>query len=111
MANEDAWSAGWQTGSSSAQKRYAKKTGTAAPGKKSKKGDEDKKGSQDQRVFGKMFSAKPSSYAKGGKVRKGGTAKVHKGEVILTAVQAKECGGKMGKSKGRGRKRASAKSS
>jgi hypothetical protein len=29
------------------------------------------------------------SYAKGGKVRKTGLAKVHKGEVVLTASQAK----------------------
>jgi len=33
--------------------------------------------------------ADPPNYAKGGKVRKTGLAKVHKGEVVLTAKQAK----------------------
>lgn len=33
--------------------------------------------------------ATPSSYARGGKVRKTGVAKVHKGEVVVTASQAR----------------------
>jgi hypothetical protein len=34
--------------------------------------------------------ASPPSYAKGGKVRKTGLAKVHKGEVVLTKKKAAE---------------------
>lgn len=33
--------------------------------------------------------ASPASYAKGGKVRKTGMAKVHKGELVLTAAKHK----------------------
>ena len=33
--------------------------------------------------------ASPASFSKGGKVKKTGLAKVHKGEVVLTASQAK----------------------
>lgn len=33
-------------------------------------------------------SAQPSSFKRGGKVKKGGRAKVHKGEVVLTKKQA-----------------------
>ena len=45
-------------------------------------------------------AAKPSSFKKGGKVRKTGVAKVHKGEIVLTASEAKSCA----KSKKRGKK-------
>jgi hypothetical protein len=41
--------------------------------------------------------AKPSSYEKGGKVRKSGKAQVEKGEVVLTAKEAREYRKKMGK--------------
>lgn len=34
--------------------------------------------------------AKPNSYKKGGKVKKGGMAKVHKGERVLTTKQSKQ---------------------
>jgi hypothetical protein len=34
-------------------------------------------------------AASPASFAKGGKVKKTGMAKVHKGEVVLTAKTAK----------------------
>lgn len=34
--------------------------------------------------------ATPSSYKRGGKVKKTGRAKVHKGEVVLTAKQARK---------------------
>lgn len=34
--------------------------------------------------------AKPESYRRGGKVRKGGLARVHKGEVVLTKGRAKK---------------------
>jgi len=39
------------------------------------------------RATGSMAS--PPSYAKGGKVKRTGMAKVHKGEVVLTAAKAK----------------------
>jgi len=35
-------------------------------------------------------AARPASYDQGGKVRRGGTAKVEKGEEVLTAKQARE---------------------
>jgi len=37
----------------------------------------------------KETKASPPNFAKGGKVKKTGMAKVHKGEVVLTAAQAK----------------------
>ncbi len=37
-------------------------------------------------------AASPSSYRRGGKVKKGGRARVHKGEVVLTAKQARKRG-------------------
>lgn len=37
----------------------------------------------------KQNIAKPNSFKKGGKVRKTGFAKVHKGEVVLTAKEVK----------------------
>jgi len=37
----------------------------------------------------KETKASPPSFAKGGVVKKTGLAKVHKGEVVLTAAQAK----------------------
>ena len=39
------------------------------------------------RAAGAMAS--PAAYAKGGKVKKTGMAKVHKGEIVLTAAKAK----------------------
>jgi hypothetical protein len=82
MANADAWSVGWNLGSK------------AAKGKKAKKKD----GASDAKSDTGM--AKPSSFAKGGKVKKTGTAKVHKGEIVLTAAQAKMCASKPTKKKG-----------
>lgn len=38
----------------------------------------------------KMKPKKTMSYAKGGKVKMTGMAKVHKGEVVLTSKQAKQ---------------------
>ena len=35
-------------------------------------------------------AADPPSYKRGGKVKKGGRAKVHKGETVLTAKQSKK---------------------
>ena len=45
--------------------------------------------------------ANPSSFKKGGKVKKTGVAKVHKHEVVLTAKQAKQYGKKKASTKKR----------
>jgi len=42
-----------------------------------------------QKPAPKATKASPPSFAKGGVVKKTGLAKVHKGEVVLTAAQAK----------------------
>jgi len=115
MANDDAWSAGWQQGSKAEEK---KKKGKSATKKKSMKGESPDTSDKDTGGKGggawstawKMM-AKPGSFKEGGKVRKTGYAKVHKGEKVLTAAEAKACRGKMGKSKGRARKKVSGKSS
>lgn len=39
-------------------------------------------------------TANPPSYKRGGRVKKGGTAKVHRGEKVLTKRQAKRFRGK-----------------
>jgi len=44
---------------------------------------------QKQKPAPKQTKASPPNFAKGGKVKKTGLAKVHKGEVVLTAAQAK----------------------
>jgi len=44
---------------------------------------------QKQKPAPKETKASPPNFAKGGKVKKTGMAKVHKGEVVLTAAQAK----------------------
>lgn len=77
----------------------------AAANRRSKAFDASKKAKlmSNQAAFGKamggaaaqrgkdpLLTAKPSSYKKGGKVQKTGTAKVHKGEVVLTKKQAKK---------------------
>ena len=41
------------------------------------------------RAVGMATPASPQSFAKGGKVKRTGLAKVHKGEVVLTAKAAK----------------------
>jgi hypothetical protein len=85
MANEEAWNQGWKLGKGSSK---GKKESTG-------KGKEAKAGKEAM-----ASKAEPSTYKKGGKVRKTGTAKVHKGEIVLTAAQAKMCGGKPSKKKG-----------
>jgi hypothetical protein len=89
MANEGAWEAGWSKG-------------TAAAGKGKDKDQGDAKTADKAKLF---------SYHKGGKVRKTGIAKLRKGEVVMTAAQAKQCAAKKGKSKSGARKRVSPKSS
>ncbi len=79
MANADAWAAGWDKGSKKKTKKDSSDAG---------KGDS----AWTEGWNSKM--AKPSSFKKGGKVRKTGMAKVHKGEKVLTATQAKMCAGK-----------------
>jgi hypothetical protein len=100
MANVEAFESGFDSGQKAQAKRKQKSAAKKTGGKKN-----NAAWNQGKEV------AEPGTYKKGGKVRKTGSAKVHKGEVILTAAQAKACGGKMGKSKSRGRKRVSGKSS
>lgn len=80
MANVDAWSAGWGIGerASKTKKKKSAKTGGQASD----------------------LSASWDSYHKGGKVRRTGPAKLKKGEIVLTASQAKMCAGKASKKKG-----------
>jgi hypothetical protein len=68
MANADAFMAGFGTGKKDSMK--------------------DKKPGERSGLFTKP--AQPSSYKKGGKVKKTGTALVHKGEVVLTKAEAKK---------------------
>lgn len=56
----------------------AKQAGTKTPGTSSADTEGDK-----------GMTAEPSSYKRGGKVKRGGKAKVHKGEVVLTKRQAR----------------------
>lgn len=53
--------------------------------------------------------ASPSGFKKGGKVKKTGLARVHKGELVLTAREAKSCNKKSSKNKSESRKRISTK--
>ncbi len=94
MANADAWAAGWALGSKKKSK-----------GKSRSSKDGAGKSAQSAGLGSK--AAKSSSYKKGGKVKKTGMAKVHKGEIVLTAAQAKMCAQKA--SKGKTRKKVSPK--
>jgi hypothetical protein len=84
----------------------------AVYGKKQKK-DKEKKGkakSDNAATKPSTFTmAKPSLYKEGGTVRKTGMAKVHKGEKVLTAAQAKECASKKSGGKRGMRKRVASK--
>lgn len=81
MANDDAWASGWAAGQ----------------GKKKKKGSVDKQRPTQKALARQQAqnqpesAANPRAFKKGGKVRKTGIAKVHKGERVLTAAQAKKC--------------------
>lgn len=74
MANADAFNAGFSLG-----------------GKKANGKGKDEK---NPKMMGAANPAQPKQFKKGGKVRKTGQALVHKGEVVLTAAQAKKCGHK-----------------
>jgi hypothetical protein len=76
MADDAAWAAGVDIGKNSKYSRNKKTT------------DKDTN-----------TPAVPSSYKKGGRVKKTGLAKVHKGEKILTVAQQKVAGIKKGKRK------------
>lgn len=74
MVNRQKKALGWiQTLKSGGQMLVGKKNGRAINGL----------------VGGGLTSVTGQSFAKGGKVTKTGLAKVHKGEVVLTASQAK----------------------
>jgi hypothetical protein len=106
MANVEAFEAGFNMGGKKKKSKGGKSSDNAS-GKGSGGSDSslgEKSGKND------MNAAMPKSYAKGGKVRKTGMAKVHKGELVLTAAEAKACKGKMGKGKGKARKRVSKRS-
>ena len=79
MANADVFNSGFNTGF----------------GKSKKKKDKSEKSGDNAKA-----TAMPRSFAKGGKVKKSGMAKVHKGEIVLTAAQAKMCASKPTKKKG-----------
>jgi len=82
MANVDAFNSGFDSGH---DKGKAKKDA------KDQK-DKGKGGSDAEPKLGGMLTpaAKPDAYKKGGKVKRTGVALVHKGEVVLTAKQAKK---------------------
>jgi hypothetical protein len=92
MANQEAWAAGWAKGSEKESKGKDKNSSSA--------GDSGKSAWS---IGFDSKAAKPSSYKKGGKVKKTGTAKVHKGEIVLTAAQAKMCAQKADKRKAGGK--------
>lgn len=91
MANQEAWASGWAAGQG--KKKGAKKDKPDAK-------NDGSSGGNGAWGTGWNSEAKPRSFKRGGKVRKSGTAKVHKGEIVLTAAQAKMCAGKPSKKKG-----------
>jgi hypothetical protein len=108
MANQEAWAAGWTIGSK--KKRKGKGKSSSAIGGSDKSGSSD--GGSGKSAWSLGFgskAAKPSSYKKGGKVKKTGTAKVHKGEIVLTAAQAKMCAQKASKGRSKAYGKVSAK--
>jgi hypothetical protein len=64
---------------------------------------------QEERPQKKKKTASPNSYKRGGKVRKTGMAKVHKGERVLTKAQQRRMkigkGGRSHTNKSKGKKR------
>ncbi len=97
MANEAAWTSGWQQGSDQSKK------------------DKDKK---DQSNQGKPQSSGGNPWSilsylprlhKGGKVKRTGGYLLRKGEIVLTPKQAQKHGIKSGRKKSHGHKRVSAK--
>jgi hypothetical protein len=113
MANDEAWQAGMDIAQKHRDKKDKKK-------KKGKGNDGDEKKSGLMSYIKKKFSsspkqltgnldASPTELHKGGLVKKSGYAKVRKGEVMLTAKQARSFGRKAGKRKTVTRKRVSSK--
>jgi hypothetical protein len=101
MANNDAWSAGWKTGEDARKKHDAKSKGAKPKEKKSSGGGGGNPFS--------ILSVLKKSFHKGGKVRKTGPALLKKGEIVLTAAQAKQCAAKMSGKKSGARKRVAGK--
>ena len=73
MANADAFNSGFDAGQ----------------GKKSKSGKTGKNETSGSKNAMPNGAAVPGEFKHGGKVKKTGLAKVHKGEIVLTAAQAK----------------------
>lgn len=93
MANDDAWSSGWQQGAGAAQK------------KKDDKANKSKLGSLKGVAPTGDLSDIPKLHS-GGKVKKTGNYRLRKGEAVLTIGQQKEAGIKKdGKKKSGSRKR------
>lgn len=94
MANADAFNAG-----------FGKKKDDALKGKKpGERSGLFTKEPEDEKAAATSF---PKSFKKGGRVKKTGMAKVHKGEIVLTVAQAKHV--KMRSKKSGARKRATVK--
>lgn len=103
MANVDAFNAGWDS-----VKGGGKKASEPKP-KKSPKQVKQVTTSDNQTLIPSEPMKDYPSHKRGGKVRKTGLAKLHKGELVLTAAQAKQCAAKKGKSKSGAQKRLAAK--
>ena len=89
MANTGAFQAGWKMGSSAVSKKNGRGKSTKKDNLKVPKNLKEQN-EQDSKMGG-PGAAVPSTLKKGGKVKKTGKALVHKGEVVLTAAQAKSC--------------------
>lgn len=83
MANVEAFNSGWDLGTRD-PKKTKEKDKKESSSSNSKNGNSDK---QKQPSFADM-----KSFHKGGKVRRTGPAKLKKGEIVLTASQAKTYG-------------------
>ena len=109
MANDDAWQAGIDIASDrkDKQKKNAKKPKTGA----GETADAAKGGGGGGGIFNKiMHVLSPISNLKtGGRVRKTGLHKLHKGELVLTAKQQRAAGLKKSKGKAHSRKRVAGK--
>jgi lipopolysaccharide export system protein LptA len=81
MANDDAWASGWAAG------QGKKKSPGESKARKFTQKALARQQAQKQPVGSE--AAEPTSFKKGGVVRKTGYAKVHRGEKVLTAREAK----------------------
>lgn len=100
MANADVFNSGFDSGHKATSKKKPDDN------KQKNAGGDDKTGGGIQTKIG---SSKVPAFHQGGKVRKTGLAKLKKGEVVLTAAQARQCASKTGKSKSGARKRVTTK--